>query len=227
MWTAVTPMPISRRSRDWNNTHAYAYALGFRLADIDGEWTVSHTGTLGGMYSVMTLLPDRRSGFVVLMNGEAGEARTVLNQVLLKRFTAPEEGATVADYARRIAAEPVPADAAPVPDTTSRTPAGAAELARWLGTWRDPWLGKATICADGGRVQFRVARSPLLAGEVMRVGERYLVDWHVDSVGVEPWLDFAASGDARTLAMAKTDPEADFSSDFEDLAFVRTGDCDG
>jgi hypothetical protein len=25
--------------------------------------------------------------------------------------------------------------------------------------------------------------------------------------------------------MSKIDPDADFSSDFEDLAFVRTGDC--
>ena len=225
LWTAVTPMPLSQRRRDWNDTHIYAYALGFRVADADGEWTVSHTGTLGGMYSVMTLLPDLRSGYVVMINGEGSEARTVLDQVLLKQFTAPGERHTVAGYAARLAAEPKAADSTPVPDTSGRVPVAPAEAGEWLGTWRDPWLGEATLCAEGDRVRFRVAKSPLLAGDLVRVGERYLVDWHADSVGVEPWMDFAQEGGRRTLAMSKLDPEADFSSDFEDLAFVRTGDC--
>src|SRR3546814_13225702 len=52
MWTARTPMPIPQRRRDWDNTHYYAYAFGFRLADVDGQWTVSPTGPLGGMDSL-------------------------------------------------------------------------------------------------------------------------------------------------------------------------------
>src|SRR5690606_9025735 len=195
--------------------------LGFRLADADGKWTVSRTGTLGGMYSVMTLLPDLRSGYVVMINGEGSQARTVLDQVLLKHFTAPGERATVEDYASRIAsAAPSGDDGGAVPDTSGRVPATPAELGEWLGAWRDPWLGKATICAKGDRVKFKVAKSPLLSGDLMRVGDRYLVDWHADSVGVEPWMDFSRDGDARRLAMSKLDPQADFSSDFEDLAFV-------
>ena len=226
MVTPVTVMPLSQRRRDWNDTHVYAYALGFRVADADGAWTVSHTGTLGGMYSVMTLLPDLRSGYVVMINGEGSEARTVLDQVLLKHFTAPAKRPTVADYAARLAAEPPPPDAAPLPDTSSRTPVAPGDVAQWLGTWRDPWLGDATLCDADGRVQFRVAKSPLLAGDLMVADGRYLLDWHADSVGVEPWMDFARQPDGRrTLAMAKLDPEADFSSDFEDLAFERTGDC--
>ena len=56
----------------------YAYGYGFRLADADGAWTVSHTGTLGGMYSMMMLVPDRKSGFVFMINGDGSNARTVL-----------------------------------------------------------------------------------------------------------------------------------------------------
>ena len=73
--------------------------MGFRLADADGAWTVSHTGTLMGMYSVMTLLPDQKSGFVILTNSEGGKARAALNEVLLKYFTAPEQARTVDGYA--------------------------------------------------------------------------------------------------------------------------------
>ncbi|MGQ4659704.1 serine hydrolase [Lysobacter sp. F6437] len=225
MWTARTPMPISQRRRDWDNTHYYAYAFGFRLADVDGAWTVSHTGTLSGMYSVMTLLPDSDSGFVVLMNGQADEARTVINQVLLKHFTAPQDNATVAGYAARIASQPASGEGSSAPDTSARKPATATALSSHLGRYTDPWFGEISICRGDGGVRFTSAKSPRLRGQVMVVGERLLVDW--DGPGLdEAWLDFAAPGVSPALAMAKVDPNADFSSDYEDLAFERTGNCD-
>src|SRR5690606_24434888 len=225
MWIARTPMPISQRSRDWNNTHYYAYAFGFRLADVDGAWTVSHTGTLSGMYSVMTLLPDSNSGFVVLMNGQGGEARTVINQVLLKHFTAPQETHTVAGVAERIANQPASAAGSSMPDTSARKPATAAALSSQLGRYTDPWFGEISVCRGDDGVRFTSAKSPRLSGQVMTVGERLLVDW--DGHGLdEAWLDFADSGAPPALAMAKVDPNADFSSDYEDLAFERTGNCD-
>ena len=45
-------------------------------------------------------------------------------------------------------------------------------------------------------------------------------------VEVGAWLDFGKGGQAGTLAMAKVDPDGDFSSDYEDLAFARVRDCD-
>jgi CubicO group peptidase (beta-lactamase class C family) len=61
----------------------------------------------------------------------------------------------------------------------------------------------------------------------MQAGERLLVDWRDDSIDAEAWLDFSPSafGAAVALRMSKVDPEADFSYDYEDLAFTRVGDC--
>ncbi len=73
-------------------------------------------------------------------------------------------------------------------------------------------------------MRFSAAKSPLMTGDVMRVGDRYLVDWDDESVDVEPWLDFHA-GKPITLTLAKTDPDGDFSSDYEDLHFTRLGNC--
>ncbi len=223
MWLPRTPMPISTRRRAWDNTHAYAYGYGFRMADVDGAWTVSHTGTLSGMYSVMTLLPDQRSGFVVLMNGDGDEARTVLNEVLVKHFTAPGQGGTVDGYAAQIAAEPASTDRRVLPDMSSRIPATAIELSGRLGTWRDPWFGEATLCERNGKVRFAADKSPVLRGDVVRIGQRYLIDWDDDDL--EAWLDFIGTGDASTMTLAKSDPDGDFSYDYEDLAFRRVGDC--
>ena len=63
-------------------------------------------------------------------------------------------------------------------------------------------------------------------GSVSRLDGRHFVHWDDEAVDEDAWLDFSGSGDARALHMAKHDPDGDFSSDYEDLAFSRVGDCD-
>ncbi len=226
VWSAQTIMPLSAHMRKWDDSHYSAYGYGWRLTDVDGTWKVSHTGTLSGMYSALTLLPEKGVGFVILINADADDARTVLNQVLVKRFTAPGQRRTVSFYADQLDREAHAAnDEHPVPDTSSRRPVDAAAMDGRLGIYRDPWFGDVSICPSGAGVRFASEKSPLLAGEVMRAGDRFLVRWQGRGADTEPWLDFGAGGGERTLKMAKIDPEADFSSDFEDLSFVRTGDC--
>lgn len=228
MWKARTPMPISQRQKRWDGTHYYAYAYGFRLADVDGEWTVSHTGTLGGMYSMMMLLPDRKSGFVFMINGDGGSARTVLGEALLKLFTAPDASLGVQGYADDLAKPSMPAasTAKPkLPDVDARKPVAPVQLHDWLGTWRDPWFGEVQICAMGGQVEWRSLKSPKMHGRVSRLDGRYLLVWDDEAVDENAWLDFARQGEARVLRMAKFDPQGDFSSDYEDLALTRVGAC--
>lgn len=219
------PMPVSRRMRDWDATNFHAYGYGWRLSDVDGELKVAHTGTLMGMYSATVMLPARRTGFVLLANGDADRARTVLTQVLLKRYTARDPALTVAHYDRLLAAEDAARPAGEkAPDTSARRPADAAALQDRLGTYRDPWFGEVTLCRDEDRVRFRAKRSPMLDGIVHRLGERWLVHWDDPSVDAEAWLHFAARPGVD-LAMSKVDPHADFSYDYEDLAFARVAAC--
>ncbi|WP_202840817.1 serine hydrolase [Luteimonas saliphila] len=228
MWKTHMPMPLSGRMRDWDDSHFSAYGYGWRLTDVDGTWKVSHTGTLSGMYSALTLLPQLDAGFVILVNGNADELRTVLTQVLVKRFTRPADTSlSVGHYAALLAAEREsrPADASHVTAQT-RDAATPAQVATFTGRYLDPWFGEVSICAEGQGVAFRSARSPKLSGAVMRSEARLLVDWHDPDVDAEAWLRFETpvAGPAR-LTMAKVDPDADFSYDYEDLAFERIGDC--
>ena len=229
MWKPRTPMPISAQRKRWDNTHYYAYAYGFRVADADGAWTVSHTGTLGGMYSMMMLLPDRQSGFVLMINGEGGDARTVLGQVLMELFTDPANSPGVMGYAgelARPAATSASAAKPALPDVAARKPVAAGAMRDWLGTWRDPWFGDVRICAVGDGVEWRSLKSPKMHGRVGELGGRYLLRWDDIAVDENAWLDFSGEGDARQLRMAKLNPDGDFSSDYEDLAFTWVGGCD-
>jgi hypothetical protein len=227
MWVGRTPMPVSDEARRWNDTHYSAYGYGFRLADVDGEWTVSHTGSLMGMYSAMFLLPDRKTGFVILMNGSGSDARTVLTQLLAKHFTAPDDFRDAAWYIADLEWEEDDPDQPSPPDTSARAAVTPDAMRGFTGLWRDPWFGKVSICAQGGLVKFSSEKSPMLTGTIMEAGGRRLVDWDESTVSEEAWLSFAKGidGAAATLTLAKVDPEADFSSDYEDLFFIRTADC--
>lgn len=228
VWTPHMPMPVSARMRAWDNSHVSAYGYGWRLSDVNGVWKVAHTGTLAGMYSSVILLPDQRTGIVILINGEGEQARTALGQVLTDRFTAPGKQISIDHYAALLEAErSAERTANPAADTSARRPARPAGLQDRLGRYRDPWFGEVSICATEGRVRFASARSPMLTGTVMQVGERWLVDWDEDSVDAEPWLHFAAeTGNAATLTLSHVDPDADFSYDYADLAFTRTQACE-
>ena len=83
-----------------------------------------------------------------------------------------------------------------------------------------------SICPGAAGIRFQSEKSPLLSGRVMHQGARLVVDWDGDNVDTDAFLDFASARAAVTLAMAKVDPDADFSSDFEDLAFTRVRGCD-
>ena len=228
LWQARTPMPISAFRRKWDDTTHYDYAYGFRLADIDGVETVSHTGTLGGMYSMLMLLPDRKSGFVFMINGPGGKARTALGASLVKLFTQPDSEVGFDYYAdafEQPAEAPSHAPAPALPDPAARTPVGADEMRQWLGTWRDPWFGEVRICPVGDGVEWRSAKSPRMHGMVSRLQGRHFLHWDDPAVDLDAWLDFSVEDGVPRLRMAKLDPDGDFSSDYEDLAFTRTGDC--
>ena len=220
-------IPVSAQRRAWDHSHVMAYGYGWRMTDVDGEWNVWHTGTLNGMYSMLSLLPDRQSGFVFMINGEADDARTVIGEVLTKHFTAPADTHDVSWYADALdRAAKQQAATSSMPDTSTQRQASPNELAAWTGVYRDPWFGDISLCPRNGNVHFAATKSPKLAGTVMRLGTRYLVHWD-DSGDLDAWLDFhaARAGQPATLRMAKLDPKGDFSSDYEDLDFQRSEDC--
>lgn len=221
-------IPVSAQRRLADHTHVMAYGYGWRMADVDGTWMVWHTGTLNGMYSMLALFPDQQGGFVFMINGNGGTARTVLGDVLTKHFTASADSRDVTWYADALQ-HAAQQRAAQTPTASISAPelVAAAELAAWTGIYRDPWLGAVTLCPQADGVRFTAAKSPKLAGSVMRSGNRYFVHWTAPGVDPDAWLDFQAASSTQpiTLRMAKVDRLGDFSSDYEDLHFQRVGDC--
>ncbi|MCG8274809.1 serine hydrolase domain-containing protein [Stenotrophomonas sp. NLF4-10] len=227
LWTAHMSMPVGQRQRDWDNTHFHAYGYGWRLSDMDGQWKVAHTGTLSGMYSSLALLPDRRSGAVILINGEAEDARTALMQALLKQQTRPGAGLDVAYYAgllEREAAQRRAGGHGPVP-LPQGVPATVAGFGADAGVWADPWFGRVALCPAGDDIAFASEKSPAMHGRVMLADGRPWVRWQGIGEDADAWLEFTGDGPRRRLHLRAIDPDIDFSYDFQDLEFSRVGDC--
>ncbi len=227
LWTAHMPMPISQRLRDWDNTHFYAYGYGWRLSDMDGQWKVAHTGTLSGMYSSLALLPDHKTGVVLLINGEGEDARTALMQAALKHYTAPTANEDVLHYAALIdSAKAQRRSAGHVrPALPAARPASAGDLGAMVGVWKDPWFGEVTLCPRDGKLQFASAKSPRMTGQVMRTGNRFFVAWQRLGEDADAWLDLKRDAAHPLLQLRAIDPDIDFSYDYPDLEFQRLGGC--
>jgi CubicO group peptidase (beta-lactamase class C family) len=228
LWAPHTIMPISLRQRAWDQSRFYAYGYGWRISDVHGVWRVAHTGTLAGMYSSLILLPEKRVGIVFMTNGNGADARTVLSHVLVQHFISPDTVKSVAAYGEEIDAERARRAAPPSPTAaiTARAPAAATELAPWLGVYHDAWFGEASVCQAGERVRFSAVKSPRLAGDIFVEADRLVIDWIDETVDTDAWVTFTGAGDSPvTMTLAKVDPDADFSNDFEDLYFTRVRGC--
>ena len=227
LWTPQMPMPLSRPQRDWDDSHFSAYGYGWRLADVDGMFKVSHTGTLMGMYSAVTLLPDQNVGFVILTNGEGDDARTVLTAGAGQALHRTDPTRTVRQLRRRTG----PEDARRCRRREGRPTLPRRQPATVASSWRRPGRlprslvrrglvvpRSASACASRTQVadadRRRAARRQALAGGLGRRQRRCR--------GLARLRRDRRRG---SLTMAKVDPQADFSYDYEDLAFTRTGGC--
>ncbi len=228
LWTLHMPMPLGERQRRWDNAHFYGYGYGWRVSDMDGQWKVAHTGTLSGMYSSLALLPDRRVGVVMLINGEGEDARTALMQATLKRFTAPDDARPAMEYLAELKADQAAGAASghQRPLTSDARPASDSALPHWQGRYSDPWLGAASLCPGKGGLRFSVDKSPKLQAAVLQLQGRWLLRWDTLGDEAQAWLQ-PGEGPAPTLDLRAIAPDLDFSYDFQDLPFTRTGDCAG
>ena len=148
-----------------------------------------------------------------------------MTQPPTNRLTRPSGYRNVAWYGDELAKESTASATAQAAALPARVTENRGRIQARLGVWTDPWFGAVSVCEGEGAIRFTASKSPLLRGRLMRVGQRTLVDWDDDRVDAEAWLAFSGSGADAVMTMGKVDPDADFSFDYEDLAFRRSGSC--
>lgn len=220
MWTPQTEMRVWRAERARDRTTFKAYGLGWRLSDVYGYKQISHTGTVSGMLSAATMIPELDLGIVVLVNGASSDARNAVMFSLVHGYV----GAPPRDWVTRLAnARKARPWQEPDPACKADPSAGVPGV---TGIYEDRWFGRVEIASRNGVLRFRSAKSPRLAGTMTfchRPGV-YAVRWDDRTLAAGDALakvKTGAGGKVISMRMERIDPQADYSFDFQDLNFRK------
>ncbi len=200
------------------------YALGWFVDDYHGHVVVEHAGAVLGGIAMQYLIPEKHVGISVAVNSEDNGARRAVMFRLLDHYL----GLPQTDWASKLK---VALDArlqhglAAVqsrPDQAAGGQPPPLPLAAYAGRYVDPWYGPITISlAAPGRLAIAFDRSPGMSGSLQPVaGNRFRADW-TDKTIEAAYVDFVTRGGAvASISMRAVSPLADFSFDYQDLAFL-------
>ncbi|HVJ37819.1 MAG TPA: serine hydrolase [Stenotrophomonas sp.] len=225
MWSMITPQPIPEPSVPAlaaARPDFAGYGEGWSLSSYRGQRLVWHTGGWPGMVSRLTLLPAQKLGVVVLTNQEVGAAfNAITMQVLDAYLQAPATDWTAA-YAAAVAKAQAGADTSWAKHVAARDARSrpSLPLARYAGTYADPWYGEVVLVQEGGKLRLRFSRTPQLLGTLEHwQHDTFVVRWDDRSLNADAFVNFALSADGavREVRMEAVSPLTDFSFDFQDL----------
>ncbi len=225
MWSIVTPMNIGKPAVPElapAMPNFSGYGEGWNLTDYRGHKLAWHTGGWPGMVSRLTLMPDQKVGVIVLTSQEVGAAfHSITLRVLDAMLDAPKTDWTAA-YAAAVAKQHNDADVDWQKHLAARANNAppSLPLAKYAGTYRDPWYGDITIRQEGTKLVMRFSHSADLVGDMEPwQHDTFIVRWRERWLNADAFVSFALNPDGaiREARMEAISPLTDFSFDFHDL----------
>ena len=222
MWSAQTIMPNKPVAPYFS--HFKSYGLGWQLSEVKGNFQVSHTGGLDGIVTQVTLLPELNLGIIVLTNQQNGAAFNAITNSIKDSYLNLKSDDYVTLYSSQRKEKVVSADK--ITDEVWSTVAQNkkdkinVDTKKYVGTYKDNWLGEIMLYELKGKMYFRSTRSVQLTGEVFFYKDQtFAVKWNNRSLLADALLTFSA--DSTNIKMRPISPLTDFSYDFQDLDFTK------
>ena len=137
----------------YGKTGQRSFGLGFALGILDGQRTVGHGGAVYGHITSLQLMPDAGIGVVVFATVDSGSAAQRIATYALRSWLAVREGRALPAWQRSVAIS-------------------GDEAARLIGRFENDGHSLNLRVFDGRLV----LDAPELAGELRRIGDRYVLD---------------------------------------------------
>jgi CubicO group peptidase (beta-lactamase class C family) len=234
LWREVTPTPIGDAPGGMPQlAHLRAtiagYALGLGVRDYRGYILRQHTGGLPGYLSKVAMIADLRLGVAVLTNQESGAAFDAIACRVLDYYI----GAKSPDYPglfqqilqrNRQKLRETERKAAADRDSTAGP---SLPLARYTGTYRDPWYGDVKIMEERNGLAIRFTRTPSLVGDLVQwQHDTFLARWRDRELRADAYATFWLNpdGSVHQLRLVPASESVDFSFDFQDLVLKPVSD---
>jgi CubicO group peptidase (beta-lactamase class C family) len=198
-----TVIRLEESTRESNpETLLEAYALGWVVQDYRGELLVSHGGALNGFRAHVDLLPNQKTGFVVLINLGRSSATAAIRNSLLDLLLHKPAARDWNAYYLALEAKSDEKDetkkrereAKRRPDTNP-----SRELPAYAGTYTNAAYGPATISVDNGGLVLHWMRLTL----PLTHDQYDTFDAHSDPDDVDEQLTFrlGPDGEVKTLTL--------------------------
>ena len=229
MWSMLTPITIAKPPIPELAPllpHFYGYGESWFLSDYRGQRLVWHTGGWPGMVSRVTLVPELHRGVVVLTNQESGAAFNAVTYRVLDAYLNPSHKTDwVAVYDKAVKKARSNADDSFAKHQAARDPNSkpSLPLAKYAGTYRDPWYGDVIVSNENGKLRLRFSKTAQLIGSMTPwQHDSFIVHWDDRALNADAFVNFVLDPDAgiREMLMQPVSPLTDFSFDFQDLRLV-------
>lgn len=226
MWKIHTPLKANSNSR--YKSHFAGYGLGWRLSDINGTMSVSHTGDYRGMLSKTFMIPDLDLGIVVLTNsyhGGSGLFRAVSQSIADSYLGLDDAGWTdiyLEAYKKRSGGSSFEVER--VWEVVENADDSHIRARDYVGIYRDSWFGEVEIYEKAGQLWFASRRSPALTGPMhWYKANAFAIKWLKREIEADAFAIFSLNkeGKAVRISMKGVAPDIDFSYDFQDLDLIR------
>jgi len=223
IWSPQTILPLNKKVNKYNS-HFRCYGLGFFLSDVDGYKEVSHSGSLEGMVSLITMIPELKLGIIVLTNQQAGGAMVAITNAVKDIYFNMDRTNWIGIYKDK--AERNKENAKKITNeiwnkiNSQKIELSQNDLNKFVGIYQDDWFGKIKIFIKGNNLFFQSLRSPKLNGEMFYYkGNTFVVKWTIRSFDADAFANFDLDfqGVPNRIKMKAISPLTDFSYDFRDL----------
>jgi len=221
MWSPQTILGVADEAYMRDQTHFRAYALGWRLADVNGYLHVSHTGSFTGWNAYVVLIPELDLGAVVLINASAEGARQSIMQGIIKPWLGVDDVDWVTYYASSDGDDD---EAETEPEVDWRGGSVLASLAAYAGRYRDPWFGDVLVTEEDGALHFAAVKSPKMAGRLWPYeGHTFIARFTDRTLDADAWVEFShdEAGEATGMELRAIYSSTDGSFNYGDLDLAR------
>lgn len=223
MWKPQTITSASDGPTDTNPARPVlaAYALGWFVQDYRGLRLIQHSGGLSGQVTYSGMLPSRGIGVSVLSNVEESVSAAIRNAILDRLIDAPAFD-WVSSYRTRQKAAQDEALAG-VEGGVDKAPAGTPSLplAAYAGRYRDPWYGDVVVTTRSGKLWIDFTPTPVFKSVLEPWGPDAFRTRFAKDAGEDAVVTFEVKdGKVTGVTMKPLSPLADFSYDYQHLAFV-------
>jgi CubicO group peptidase (beta-lactamase class C family) len=227
LWREVTPTPIanlppSLASLSHLRANMAGYALGLGVRDYRGKILRQHTGGLPGYLSKVAMIPELKLGVAILTNQESGAAFESIAYHVLDYYL----GVKPPDYPAAFKAlndknrQELQEAERKTSGERDSTSGPSLPLARYAGTYRDPWYGDVIVAQEGKGLAIRFKHTPALVGDLLHwQHDTFLARWRDRELRADAYATFSLKpdGSVEQLKMVPASESVDFSFDFQDL----------